>query len=291
MRLQPQRPATRQRPVGPRLLRASLCCAGLLLGLGSGIAGMGGPESSPLRQAAQPPQTAAAPGTAAPASAMALPATAAAAGSTAAPTASLPATADPSPSVSLIAEASDPLRLVAAGAFPTGAAYAIVVENPGASPSGARGEITLADADGKPVAHAAFLLPYLAPRSRAGWVDTVPTGNATPLPRMTVELHALPPGDAGSGAIVVVSGTTSGAQPLATLLLTNHNAEPVSGARLSVVAFDTSGAVAGGGFRTAPELPPHLDTQLVVPLQTAAAPARVEAYLSFTAATRFGATH
>jgi hypothetical protein len=49
-----------------------------------------------------------------------------------------------------------------------------------------------------------------------------------------------------------------------------------------------SASVLGGGERTTPSLSPHLDTQLVVPMPGVSEPARVEAFVSFTAQTRIG---
>jgi hypothetical protein len=104
--------------------------------------------------------------------------------------------------------------------------------------------------------------------------------------RMEVALHAAPAGEVGSDAIAVeVVGVTTGAAPLATLLLTNHNAEPVVQARLSIIAYTDEGAVAGGAVRTTPVLTPHLDTQLVVPLPGIPKPARVEGFIALTSAT------
>jgi len=172
----------------------------------------------------------------------------------------------------------------------SGGSYAMVVENPGPAAVGVRGEVRFAGASPGQAKVRSFVIPYIAPLGRPGWAEALPASAAASPTRMDVMLRPLPPGDSSSTAVVVVvTGVTDATPPLATLLLTNHNAVPVRNAWLSVVAYAADGNVIGGGGRTTPDLAPHLDTQLVVPLPGVAAPPRVEGFLSFTADTRLGA--
>jgi hypothetical protein len=103
---------------------------------------------------------------------------------------------------------------------------------------------------------------------------------------MEVTLSPAPPGEVGSDAIAIeVAGVTIGTPPVATVLLTNHNAEPVVQARLSIVAYTAQGTVVGGGTGMVPTLTPHMDTQLVVPLPGTPPSAQVEGFIAFTAFT------
>jgi hypothetical protein len=167
-----------------------------------------------------------------------------------------------------------------------GGSYAVVVENPRSTAAAVRGNVRLLTASGQVSSEHTFLIPYVGPRSRSGWADALPAVAGDEPVRMEVALHSAPPGEVGGDAIVVeVVGVTAGAAPLATVLLTNHNAEPVVQARLSIIAYTDEGAVAGGAARATPALTPHLDTQLVVPLPGVPKPARVEGYIALTPAT------
>jgi hypothetical protein len=191
------------------------------------------------------------------------------------------------PSADNVAEPDGPV-LVANGfsSSKDGGSYAVVVENRRATAEAVRGNVRLLTASGQVTSEHTFLIPYVGPRARSGWAEALPAVAGDAPARMEVALQAEPAGEIGSDAIVVdVVGVTTGAAPLATVLLTNHNAEPIVQARLSIIAYTAEGAVAGGAARTTPVLTPHLDTQLVVPLTGMPRPARVEGYVALMPAT------
>jgi len=171
-----------------------------------------------------------------------------------------------------------------------GSSYAAVVENPLATPVGVRAQVRFRTTEGREDLERTFMLPYIGPHARSGWADVLPAGLRERPAGMAVTLVPLPPGESSSTAIALSVTATSGATPpVVTVLLVNHNAVPVQGARLSVVAYGVDGSVLGGGVRSTPALTPHLDTQLVVPLPGVAKPMRTEAFVSFTPETRLGA--
>ncbi len=171
-----------------------------------------------------------------------------------------------------------------------GGSYAAVVENPLATPVGVRVQARFLTAQGSEDLERTFTLPYIGPHGRSGWADVLPAGLRERPVEMAVTLVPLPPGESSSTAIALSVTAISGATPpVVTVLLINHNAVPVQGARVSVVAFGVEGSVLGGGVRSTPALTPHLDTQLVVPLPGVSKPLRTEAFASFTPETHLGA--
>lgn len=171
-----------------------------------------------------------------------------------------------------------------------GGSYAALIENPLATPVGVRAQVRFRTTEGREDLERTFLLPYIGPHARSGWADVLPAGLRERPVGMKVTLVPQPPGDSSSTAIALSITATSGATPpVATVLLINHNAVPVQGARLSVVAYGADGGVLGGGVRSTPVLTPHLDTQLVVPLPGVSKPVRTEAFVSFAPETHLGA--